>query len=524
MSVRNGFVFFLALSMLSLLVACGSSSPKAVPPPSGGFTNSDLTGTYVFSTSGSDSSAGAVLDIVGDFVASGGGAINGGAVDVADGASGIFPNETITGGTYDIGVDGRGLITLNTSNGTITLDVVLTSSTHGLVTEFDSNGSGSGTLDLQAAAPSQAALTGLTFGLTGFGPTASFATVGTVTLNSSGFVTAGFEDFNSGATPTTNEPVSTSSYVTLGTGTAPGTAQFTSGVGTFAFDVYAIDSTRLKFIETDGFFITSGDAFTPGTSLPASSALVFTMAGADTTGGALAVGGILPLDANSNIANGVEDFNDNGAVVSTATTVGGGFSPISGGRSVLTLTSFVNGASNDLAGTYTFAAYPFTSNGVNGVELLEIDSGIVDAVTVGTGFAQTGTTLATSQGYGLNLTGFNSGGEEDDIAEFVTSSTSFSGLVDLNDQGSTTYKKTFTGTFPSAVDATGRGAATTNYFNYNFYVVNAATFLLLETDSTQVGIGIFEQQTASGIPGAAARSSLSVLRPQTAHASMRRKK
>ncbi|MGB8751844.1 MAG: hypothetical protein WCD06_08605, partial [Candidatus Sulfotelmatobacter sp.] len=54
MSVRNALVLFLALSTVSLLVGCGSSGPKAVPPPTGAFSTSSLSGTYVFSFSGTD--------------------------------------------------------------------------------------------------------------------------------------------------------------------------------------------------------------------------------------------------------------------------------------------------------------------------------------------------------------------------------------------------------------------------------------------------------------------------------------
>ena len=533
MSVRNAIVLLLALSTLALLAACGGySAPKVVPPPSGGFHNGNLSGTYVFSSTGSDVNN-AFITVVGDFVANGSGSITGGAIDVADGTSGVSANNTITGGSYHVGVDGRGQATLNSANGSIVLDFVLTSSTHGLVTEFDNNGTGSGTLDLQPAAVAQTALTGLTFAFSGVGLTAPYATAGTVTLDASGNVTAGFEDFNNGGSPTTDVAVSTSSFVTLGNGTAPGTAQLITSVGTFAFDVYAVDSTHLKFIETDNNFLLSGDAFAPGTTLPVSSNLVFTLAGLDTSALPTALGGTLPLDANSNIAAGVEDFNDDG-IVGQSTAVAGGFSAISGGRSVLTLSSFVNGAANELPGTYTFAAYPFVSNGVNGIELLEIDSTVANGVTQGAAYVQTSTAVASGQGYGLNVSAINFPGgnfaapfEEDDIAEFVTTSNSFSGLVDINDKGSLSNPQTFTGSY-SAPDSTGRGTATTtehgnNFISYTFYVVDGSTQLFIETDSNQIGLGVIELQTASGIPGVA-KPAFSMVHPVVApHAGFRSK-
>jgi hypothetical protein len=520
MSVRSTIALLLALSTLSLLVGCGSSSTKAVAPPGGGFSNSNLNGTYVFSTSGVDSTSGVFLTLVGDFVANGSGGITGGAFDFASVGTGVMsPNNAITGGSYRITVDGRGQATLNSSGGPVTLDFVLTSNSHGLVTEFDGSGTGSGTLDLQPAAPAQSAFGGLSYSFGFFGDSTSnvsFGTVGTFSLDASGNVTAGFEDANSGSSSLnlTAMPI-TSGTVLVGTGTAPGTAQLvTSGAGTLHFDVYVIDSTHLKFIETDATLFSSGDAFTQATSIP-SGQLVFTMAGADTVnfaapGAPIEMGGYL-TNAGGIVTTGLEDVNDGGAPFQS-TTVSGTIPALAGGRSVLTLNNFINGGLNGAPGTYAFAAYPFTSNGVTGFQLLEIDGA---GITSGAAFVQTGTTLAGSQGYGLNLSALNSAGEEDDIAEFVTTSTGFSGLLDVNDvsdQGSLGFQQPLNGSY-TAADSTGRGTfTTTNFFNGNFYVVDSSTFLILETDTSQVGLGVVELQ---GTPAAsaAARSVVSALRP-----------
>jgi hypothetical protein len=526
MSVRSTIALLLALSTLSLLVGCGSSSPKAVAPPGGGFSNSNLNGTYVFSTSGVDSTSGVFLTLVGDFVADGNGGIKGGAFDFASVGTGVMsPNNAITGGSYRITVDGRGQATLNSSGGPVTLDFVLTSNSHGLVTEFDNSGTGSGTLDLQPAAPAQSALGGSSYSFGFFGASTSavsFGTVGTFTLDAFGNVTAGFEDANSGSSSLnlTAMPI-TSGTVLVGAGTAPGTAQFvTSGAGTLNFDVYVIDSTHLKFIETDSTF-TSGDAFTQATSIP-SGQLVFTMAGVDTVNfvppAPIDVGGYL-TNAGGIVTTGLEDVNDAGNPFKS-TTVSGTIPALAGGRSVLTLNNFINGGLNGAPGSYSFAAYPFTSNGVTGIQLLEIDGA---GMTSGAAFVQTATSLSGSQGFGLNLSAFNSSGiEEDDIAEFVTSSNSFSGLLDVNDQGTLGFQKPLNGTSVAA-DSNGRGTfTTTNFVNGNYYVVDSSTYLILETDSNQVGLGVFELQ---GTPAAsaAARSVVSALRPAVrAHTAWRR--
>ena len=56
MSLCNRAVLgFMVVLALSFLVGCGSSSPNnSVPPPSGGFSNTNLNGTYTFSISGAD--------------------------------------------------------------------------------------------------------------------------------------------------------------------------------------------------------------------------------------------------------------------------------------------------------------------------------------------------------------------------------------------------------------------------------------------------------------------------------------
>jgi hypothetical protein len=58
---------------------------------------------------------------------------------------------------------------------------------------------------------------------------------------------------------------------------------------------------------------------------------------------------------------------------------------------------------------------------------LEMDGGGTGFL-LGSALPQTSSTLAASQGYGMNLTGVNTV-EEDDIAEFTTTSSGFSGLI-----------------------------------------------------------------------------------------------
>jgi hypothetical protein len=532
MSARKAIVLIITLATLSLLVACGSSSPKPNPV---GATKNSLNGTYVFSSTGVDVN-GAFLTMAGTLDANGTGGITGGTMDLI--GQEITPPspvaQAITGGTYTISTDGRGQITINTQGINFTLDFVLMSASHGLITEYDANGTGSGTIDLQTTV-TQSQITGsYAFGLSGTGPGTSglpFSTVGALTLDSTGAATSGVEDINNDGIPSNLTITPTTSSVNLGT--TPGTAVIANSGGTsYTFDVYPIDSTHFKLIETDGTLLLSGDAYTSGSSLPIGAA-VYTMEGFDSSGLPIGEGGWLNFSSTGVISAGLEDFDDGGGTAGTigtgtSTALTGSLSALTDGRSELSFTAFVNGAANDVPQAYLFAAYPFTYTGGSGVQLLEIDGGL----TSGALYPQTGTSLAAAN-YGFNLSAINfsgvSGGggefEEDDIAQFLTTSGGFSGAVDLNDEATLTFDKSLSGSFTNtpAIDSNGRGLATSNYFDFSFYSVDGSTFLVLETDAGQTGVGTFQSQGAIST-GSAARPVPALLRPMIRHGALKKKK
>jgi hypothetical protein len=509
-AVLSIIVFF----SLVFLVACGSSSTKATPPPTGGFSNSNLNGTYVFSVTGSDAS-GLFLTMAGTFVANGSGGITAGAMDLNDAGTGPLLSQAITGGVYSVGVDGRGDfrngggLTLQTAAGTFTFDFALSSSAHGLITEFDSNGTGSGTLDLQTVTTLSSSYA---FNLSGIVQT-PFATVGDFSLDSKGNVTAGLEDFNNNGSSTGETNLSiTSGAVSLTS--APGTATLTSSAGGFNFHIYPIDSTHLKLIEVDTLPITSGDAFSQTSSIPANN--VFTVAGFDSVaGGPFTAAGLLVTDGAGNVTSAsAEDVNDFGNVPAPISFTGQ-YTALSGGRSVVTfLTAFINGNGGLGCSNCQFAAYP--SSG--GLQLLEIDDA---GITSGVAYPQgSSPTLASGRGYGMNLTGSNFGNisgnfEEDDIAEFTNSNGSFTGVIDSNDQGSLTANQRFSATYAADSTIPGRGVITpvSNAFNLVSYMVDSSTAVFVEVDNNpvQVGLGSFSLQNATAKSNAAA-AHLAVLR------------
>jgi hypothetical protein len=530
MSVRNGVALLIALSTLTLLVGCGSSnnSSSGVAPPSGAFSANNMNGTYVFSVSGADANGDGYV-AAGTIIANGSGGITGGTIDMNDTAlsSAVIAAPINNNGSYSVGADGRGTATINfTGNpfsSNLSFDFVLQNSFHGLVTEFDGNATGSGTLDAQTANTTPAG--SYAFSLSGaiYSNDGSFATVGDFTLTGSS-ITAGLEDFNSGGVASTN---SGAGYPLSGTVVAGGSSSSLStlttsssfGGGTLTFDVYPIDSTHLKLIEVDSFATLSGDAFTEATSIPTGN-LVFTLDGLLAGTAPFAAGGLIVTSGASIVSGSTEDYNNAG----TASAQG---SPASftgtysgaGGRFVVNLSGFFPSTIN------AFVAYP--SSG--GIFLLETDDG---GITTGAAYAQTsGASFAASEGYGLNLSGISQNGEVDDIAEF-TASASGTSCTESTSSGSTTVSsnvivgvvdensytsegiapvgnQSLCGTYGS-IDTTrvglGYSADTLNGGALlTAYTVDGTIFPFIESDSGQIATGVFELQNASATSSSLAK-------------------
>jgi len=506
MSLRNRLVLPILLSGLAALAGCGSSN-SVVPPPSGAFSNTDFTGTYTFSVVGSDPNGG--MSIAGSFTACGctGGTISGGAADFDD-PSLVAPGSAVgNNSTYHVNADGRGtanlFITPAATGSTaflVTIDFVLTSSSHGLITRYDGGGTGSGTIDQQPNAVAQTSLDVTPYAFTLSGGDSSgdiISTVGSLTLNSSGTITTGVEDCNvNGGTSFTS---ALSGSVLVGSGTAPGGAaiQTPCASGALTFDVYAIDSTHLKLIESDGAAFLVGDAFAQTSASFPQGGLVFTMAGLDSlssTGGPFVSGGTVNSDGASQLTAGLEDVND------FNTGVDGGFTPAVPLSFNGTFVSSPSGsgrfqvALSNLFGGTDFVAYP--SSG--GILLLQTDVGISAGVTTGMALPQTaGAGIAATQGYGLNNQGtdFNTGSELDEIAQFTTTSTGMTGLLDDNDGGSLNTSNV-NGTYTANSNGGGSATIGSRLQSILYYAADSSTVLFISTDPNQIASGVFEAQSA----------------------------
>jgi len=508
MSLRTRVVLpVVAALSLAFLAACGSGTHSPVAPPTGAFSNTNFNGSYTFSITGEDiDGAGnpSLFAMAGTITACGctGGMIQAGTVDLSDlGGTGAGLSVNSNGSSYSVNKDGRGTINLSIANGSnpsisVVLDFVLTSSTHGLISRFDGAGTGSGTIDLQPNPTVTLSDGAYAFSLSGstfVAPNGTpLATVGAVNL-SSGTISSGVQDFNDNATPKF-EP-SLSGSIQTGSGTTPGTATITSGFGTFGFDVYSIDATHLKLFENDGNAILVGDVFKQSSATLPTGNLVFTASGFDPTGAPFAAGGTISSSASQ--LTGAEDINDAGTVDGGgATATPFAFSstsvtnsPSGSGRFQIVLSGFLGGTN--------FVAYPSDA----GLLLLEADNTLNAGITAGVALTQTsGASLAASQGYSLNLTGSDlvNGTELDEIAQFNTTSSGMTGLIDLNDFGvSNPNTSNLSGSYTNNSNGTGSAAFTGNspLGQIFYYAADSSTILFISVDGTDTGTGTLESQS-----------------------------
>ena len=269
--------------------ASADHTKNAVAPIAINAYGSVLSGTYVIQTNGIDVS-GAPYQRAGVIVLDGNGNITAGeqTVNFTDPNTGVptCTSDGITGGTYFVGVDGRGSLTIITGNSNIgqqgaeTFSLVVLSSAKVFVTKADdlsrpvsSNETSTGTLDLQSSTTVPGGgyafvLRGATLGATavGIGGILNVDSPNAISGAGSSFDVA----FNDGS-----GTVTSSSSVSGATGTPDSFGTFpislTTDFGTIQFSMYVIDSTHLAVIETDagsnaGFAVSAGQAIGQGSA------------------------------------------------------------------------------------------------------------------------------------------------------------------------------------------------------------------------------------------------------------------
>lgn len=506
------------------------------------YSNASFNGTYAFSYSGDDGTG--YLAVAGNFTATSASATITGVEDILD-FNGLTSGQSVSG-TFSIGPDGRGSVTLSPTQET--WQIALSSSPTGIASEhallinFGSIattgfGTGSGTIDQQTTTTPPLEAGNYVFQLSGLdvngGPTGvagSFQSLGNGAITASGNVVDINDAGSAGSNTqnTTDDTSLTGSFIPSPGVPAAGTLTLTSTdigeeffdttTGTLLFDFYIVSPNHIHLIETDGNAFLSGDVYTapkPGNSGYTASLLAagnysFILGGA-TTNGAYGAGGVLisggassSTSTSGSITGGVFDNNaQNAQSQSDATIKSGGFT-VDATTGRVTLSSI---GTNQTSGTFDLVAYvtaqdPANPNLTPPVLLLETEANVIAS---GVAYLQSGA-ANPSGSFALNLTGVATAGdtEQDELAALNITSTGISGTMDINNAEAINNGIQLGVNISStssivSIDSNGRGTAVIKaadgaVFQLAYYAVDPNTVVVLDTDSTRVSTGTMLKQ------------------------------
>ena len=502
-----------------------------------GFAGFLSGGKYVIATSGSDIS-GSPYQRAGVIALDGNGAVTGGeqTVNFMDPNLGTMSSVTdgITGGSYVVGADGRGTLSIQTNDvnigqlGVETFSFVVLSSSRILLAKVDDLGIGGssnetsvGSLDLQTATPTP--LKGYAFVASGMSTVGTAMGVGGVfnidsPQNISGTGSAFDVVFDDG-TGTVNP-----SSAVSGTVSSPdsfGVFEVTLGTdfGSVQFNAYPLgDGTHLKLIENDGSVGWSvGDAFSQGsatgtfqTKSTFTGKYAFGIFGRDLQGlnASLAAAGLFSTTGAGTLTNGFLDESQSGNMVQmidkfhATYAVGPGndptvtTDPAGTGRFYIPLSNTTGlpdfTFSNVNNGTGSAWIFYLTTKG-GPVLMLDADfeptlsSGLFGG-GVGTGIAYPTTAGASLSGpYGAIFTQNLVAAESDVVAKFAVI-----GLDSSGPAGPQTDDTSFTGSFKTtAVSGRLTGTLSDVFFandlgttdlSVSFYPIDSTQGFFVETD------------------------------------------
>ena len=485
---------------------------------------STLKGSYVMQARGVDAT-GFPYHFAGVVSLDGNGNVAAGEQTYTDVA--MSSTDVIKGGSYSVGPDGRGTLTLNTANqnigqlGVEVFNLAVLSSSNLLISKVDdpnistaSTSTGTGTMDLQTsiAAPSGgyafvASGTDIaTFSPTAFGGVLNIDSPGGISGNGS------VADQDVFGTVTTNAtiPGSVTGPDAMGMVKFNLTPSFASLPVQFAG--YIVDATHIKIVECDnstgtGFGSTSGVAIGQGTATGTftsnsmfTGSYVFGLFGQDASGlpASLSVLGLIVPNGNG-FVNGIEDEFFGGLLLGFSDHFTSPYSvdPTGTGRIDTTINFQNNGPGPEYI-------YYLTGNG-NPPLLLDFDL-VIGSVAAGMLTPQAAPPFTFSGRYGLSFTQSLFGTENDATGIVVADSTALTltGTVDTNFFFSPIPNTPLTGTttvFPNS----GRtfGTLSNQLFspstiNVTFYAVDSSHGYFVEADSLTTALltfGYYAQRT-----------------------------
>lgn len=201
--------------------------------------------------------------------------------------------------------------------------------------------------------------------------------------------------------------------------------------------------------------------------------------------------GVFTVDGNGKITSGTDDFYQQGVGFATTTGITGNYSVTPNGTGTMTLVL-------PSIGNLTWA---ITMTGSNAFYIIETDT---FANAQGRAVQQNPAAFTTPSGtfaFRVHALGSVSGSSAI-VGEMTSSGGSVTGgSADSLFGGVLTSNFAVTGSF-AAPDSSGRGTATLSYgtgtLSFNYYVIDANTIDLFETDANNLALGRMEMQTAAG--------------------------
>jgi hypothetical protein len=455
-------------------------------------SNQSLFGQYAFALTGRN--AGAVTAAAGSVTFDGQGNVTGGVEDVAGTGSPL----SITGGTYHIGTDGRGNVTLQTSAGTSKWQIVLVNHSRVYITSFDTgNNTSTGTMDVQTPAQlNAAAIAGIySFAFSGASsasPTGTLRAAGVVTADGAAAFSAGLLDRNDNGTAQT-------SLALTGSFSAPsaqgrGALTLSSSAGTQTFVYYIADGSRLKLIETDASANGTAELLKqnagPFTTSSLRGSYVTALLGTNNNG-PVSTGGIFTLDGSAGVKATLDTNNNGNTSLGQSVTGTYAVTDATTGRTTLSWTA--------ADGPHQFVLYPSAKGDLN---VLQVDSASASGPALPQSFVgfsnasfsgnfaalASGTDFAGSAGP-VGFTGqliFNGG-------------SAITGVLDINNNGTLTTGSATKGSY--GFDTTGRAtlnmtsaAAGFATAQLQLYAADSNRALYINADSNRVMTGVIRKQ------------------------------
>ena len=513
------------------------SDKQTVTVTAGAPPNSLLLGRLVILLTSKNSRNGPYA-LGGVITGDGTGNITSGAVDLVDASGNASPAVSLSPSTYSIGLDGRGQIQLLINpnspivnfgvngSGAITLSVVFVSHQHALLTETDSFGSATGTLDLQNATDFAAFETGSwnngvysleLSGTEASSPYLGYSVASAVTLGISTSTYSYITD-QSDKGKITSVPFTVASRSFITGRDQNGQLTFINPINLglptqFNLDAWLIDANHFVVTDWRDSFsgtpnIIVGGYLTAQPSSPSiSGTYAFAAAGATSSAQPQVAGGILTCGSTGTL----EVTPLNGTALSDQPITDTCTAPANGRGTIA-----ISGAST--AGINQFAAYPTLDQGLYLIELDGGSAGISGPSGTGVALQQTlSTPISNSALVGNYASSFHADtalGPQDLAAQIVSDGIStLSGVADvdffnvtaapptgtasLNAALSGSFTAGANGRFPmtlTIVPATGQPTPEFTTLHSACYIVDANTCLLLGLDTTAPGTGLLRLQ------------------------------